>query len=70
MSREVNHAASHVETANQAYNAGQWDVALVFVEKAINADPRDSDAQHLRGLIALKLGELTEAQTWLTRAVL
>ncbi|PVX70836.1 tetratricopeptide repeat protein [Paraburkholderia unamae] len=69
VSSSIQHAQSLADNANRAYNAGQYETALTFAEKAIAANPRNSDALHLRGLIALALGAPADAQAWLTRAV-
>jgi tetratricopeptide (TPR) repeat protein len=63
------YAQSLFENAQRAYVAGQWQIALGFADKAVAANPRNNDALHLRGLIALALAALSEAQTWLTRAI-
>lgn len=69
MSTHIKTAQSHLESAHRAYNAGQLQLALALAGEVIAASPRNSDALHLRGLIALALDAPDEAQAWMTRAV-
>jgi Tfp pilus assembly protein PilF len=69
MSSRVKHAQSHYEHAARAYAAGESQAAATLAEQAIAANPRNVDALHLRGLIALSSGEPAQAQAWLERAV-
>ncbi|WP_233271740.1 tetratricopeptide repeat protein [Paraburkholderia acidiphila] len=69
MSSPIKHTQSYLEAADRAYAAGDWQSALQLADKAIAANPRNSDALHRRGLIALAMGSPAEAQIWLRRAV-
>jgi tetratricopeptide (TPR) repeat protein len=60
---------SNYEHAARAHAAGELQTAATFAEKAVAANPRNADALHLRGLIALSAGDLAQAQIWLARAV-
>ncbi|WP_321914397.1 tetratricopeptide repeat-containing glycosyltransferase family protein [Paraburkholderia sp. J11-2] len=69
MSSPINHTQSYLEGADRAYAAGDWQSALELADKVIEANPRNSDALHRRGLLALAMGSPAEAQHWLRRAV-
>ncbi|WP_185735115.1 tetratricopeptide repeat protein [Burkholderia cepacia] len=57
------------DKAIEAYNAGQPELALRLVEDVLKAYPSSGDVLHLRGLIALSLNEVEEAEDWFERAI-
>lgn len=69
MPSPIKHTQSYLEGADRAYAAGDWQRALELADKVVAANPRNSDALHRRGLIALAMSSPAEAQIWLMRAV-
>ncbi|WP_230952418.1 tetratricopeptide repeat protein [Burkholderia cepacia] len=57
------------DKAIEAYNAGQPELALRLVEDVLKVYPSSGDVLHLRGLIALSLNEVEEAEDWFERAI-
>jgi Flp pilus assembly protein TadD len=69
MSERLKQSEWHHEKARLAYQAGELESADAFISKALAANPRNADAMNLRGLVALRLGALNDAEMWITRAV-
>ncbi|KML62610.1 hypothetical protein VL15_01895 [Burkholderia cepacia] len=57
------------EKAIDAYNTGQFELALQLVEEVLKAYPSSGDVLHLRGLTALSLNRVEEAENWFVRAI-
>ncbi|WP_423391678.1 tetratricopeptide repeat protein [Burkholderia sp. LMG 21824] len=57
------------EKSVDAYNAGQFELALHLVNDVLKAYPSSGDVLHLRGLIAFSLGNAEEAEDWFKRAI-
>lgn len=57
------------EQAAQAYNTGQWQTALEYVEIILATHPEHPEVLHLRGRIALALDEIAAAHHWIALAL-
>jgi tetratricopeptide (TPR) repeat protein len=62
-------ARRHFEDARQAYQRQEWDTAKSAAAKALEADPRMSDAEILLGLVATAQRQFAEAERHFQRAV-
>ncbi|WP_435747434.1 DUF5107 domain-containing protein [Microbacterium sp. PMB16] len=74
LTRDAGDARTNLALADRAYRAGRFDTALVHAETAIarltrrNANPTDTEAYYLAGLILARLGRETEAQRMFGKA--
>ncbi|HEV3426527.1 MAG TPA: tetratricopeptide repeat-containing glycosyltransferase family protein [Paraburkholderia sp.] len=59
----------YYEQSLQAYQSGQPEAALAFIERVLQHDLRNCDALHLCGLIALAQHDIAQAENWFMQAV-
>lgn len=69
MESSIDDIQSCYEKAIGAYDTGQLELALQFVEVVLRAYPSSGDVLHLRGLIALSMNRVEEAENWFARAI-
>ncbi|SAK44739.1 TPR repeat-containing protein [Caballeronia hypogeia] len=55
--------------AADAYNSGHTQTALHWIERCLRVAPDHADVLHLRGVLALALGDAGDAERWLIKAV-
>lgn len=58
-----------LDEAIRLHQAGNLDGALALYEQVLTADPRESAALHLKGLVALQRGDAAAARPLMERAV-
>jgi tetratricopeptide (TPR) repeat protein len=58
-----------IQRASRAYAEHAFGIAVELADEAVAENPRNADALHLRGLIALALRKPEDARTWLARAI-
>jgi tetratricopeptide (TPR) repeat protein len=74
LSRDAGDARTNLALADRAYRAGRFEVAREHAQTAIarltrrNANPTDTEAYYLGGLILARLGRETEAQRMFGKA--
>lgn len=58
-------AAAHVELAANYYQAGRLEVAAEELQKVLDKEPRNAQANNMMGLVYMKLGNLAQAESYL-----
>jgi len=60
---------SFYQQAAGCYNTGDLKEALLWIERCLGIESENADVLHLRGTIALALGDAKDAQHWVAKAV-
>ncbi|WP_321797895.1 tetratricopeptide repeat protein [Caballeronia sp. J97] len=55
--------------AVHAYNNGQWQTAVHWIERCLSFDSENADLLHFRGLCALALDDAAEGERWILKAI-